>query len=75
MRLYKVNVDNFYVIPRTYFEGIFMYGMILGWLDLISLQDMVDGRLLMPHRRKPVMVSLLPRLMKFENEISTAHKN
>ena len=51
-----------------------MFGMTVGWLDLISLQDMVDGRLLMPHRRKLVMVSLVPRLMKFENEISTAHK-
>ena len=35
-----------------------MFGMIVGWLDLIFLQDMVDGRLLMPHHRKLVMVSL-----------------
>ena len=36
-----------------------MFGMTVGWPVLIFLQDMVDGRLLMPHRRKLVMVSLV----------------
>ena len=38
--------------------GIFMFGMIYGWLDLIYQKGMVVGRQLMPHHRKLVMVNI-----------------